>query len=56
MWSIILVPGLLQIRDYALAMYDLPGIDQDQAAATVDVYMDRQSAATPSTSGTRARS
>jgi hypothetical protein len=43
MWSIILVPGLLQIRDYALAMYDLPGIDQDKAAATVDVYMDRQS-------------
>jgi transcriptional regulator with XRE-family HTH domain len=43
MWSIILIPGLLQIRDYALAMYDLPGIDQDQAAATVDVYMDRQS-------------
>jgi len=43
MWSIILVPGLLQIRDYALAMYDLPGIDQDKAAATVDAYMDRQS-------------
>jgi Domain of unknown function (DUF5753)/Helix-turn-helix domain len=43
MWSIILVPGLLQIRDYALAMYDLPGIDQDQATATVDVYMGRQS-------------
>ena len=43
MWSIILVPGLLQVRDYALAMYDLPGIDQEQAVATVDVYMDRQS-------------
>ena len=43
MWSIILIPGLLQVRDYALAMYDLPGIDQDKAAATVDVYMDRHS-------------
>src|ERR1700722_20026838 len=43
MWSIILMPGLLQVRDYALAMYDLPGIDQDKAAATVDAYMDRQS-------------
>jgi hypothetical protein len=46
MWSIILIPGLLQIRDYALAMYDLPGIDQEQAAATIDVYMDRQSVLT----------
>ncbi|HTU75506.1 MAG TPA: helix-turn-helix transcriptional regulator [Trebonia sp.] len=43
LWSIILIPGLLQIRDYALAMYDLPGIDQDEAAATVDFYMNRQS-------------
>ena len=43
LWSIIVIPGLLQIRDYALAMYDLPGIDQDEAAATVDFYMNRQS-------------
>jgi transcriptional regulator with XRE-family HTH domain len=43
LWSIILVPGLLQVQEYALAMYDLPGIDQDQAAATVDVYIGRQS-------------
>ncbi len=43
LWSIILIPGLLQVRDYALAMYDLPGIDQEEATATVDFYMNRQS-------------
>jgi hypothetical protein len=43
LWSIVLVPGLLQVQEYALAMYDLPGIDQDKAAETVAVYMDRQS-------------
>jgi transcriptional regulator with XRE-family HTH domain len=43
LWSIVLVPGLLQVEEYALAMYDLPGIDQEEAAATVGVYMDRQS-------------
>ena len=43
LWSIILVPGLLQVEEYALAMYDLPGIDQEEAAATVGVYMDRRS-------------
>lgn len=42
-WTITVVPGLLQVRDYALAMYDLDGIDQDQAAETVDAYMERHS-------------
>ena len=42
-WAIFLVPGPLQIRDYALAMYDLPGMDKGKAAETVALRMERQS-------------
>jgi hypothetical protein len=42
-WALILVPGPLQVEAYAQAMYDLPGIDRDEAAARVAVRMERQS-------------
>jgi transcriptional regulator with XRE-family HTH domain len=42
-WAHVQVPGLLQIKEYADAMYDLPGIDKDWAAETIAVRMERQS-------------
>jgi hypothetical protein len=34
---------MLQVEEYALAMYDVPGIDRDEATATVAVRLERQS-------------
>jgi transcriptional regulator with XRE-family HTH domain len=42
-WALLLVPGPLQAREYAEAMYDLPGMDKDQAAERVAIRMERQS-------------
>jgi hypothetical protein len=42
-WALMLVPGPLQIQDYAQAMYDLPGMDRDDAAVRIAVRMERQS-------------
>ena len=41
-WALMLVPGPLQVREYAEAMYDLPGMDKDEAAERVAVRMERQ--------------
>lgn len=43
LWALWIFPGVLQVKEYALAMYDLPGIDKDEAAATVAVRLKRQS-------------
>jgi hypothetical protein len=42
-WALYLVPGPLQVKEYAEAMYDLPGMDPDKAAETVAIRMQRQS-------------
>ena len=42
-WALILVPGMLQVKEYAQAMYDLPGMDSEKAAETVAIRMERQS-------------
>ena len=42
-WAHVQVPGLLQVEEYARAMYELPGIDKGEVAEMVAVRMDRQS-------------
>jgi len=42
-WALFLVPGMLQVEEYAQAMYDLPGMDKDKAAETVAIRIERQS-------------
>lgn len=42
-WAHVQVPGLLQVEEYARAMYELPGVDMDDVAEKVAVRMDRQS-------------
>lgn len=41
-WNDKVVPGLVQVEEYAQEMYDLPGIDRDWAAETVAFRMQRQ--------------
>ncbi len=44
LWSFVAVPGLLQVREYAHAMYTLAGLDDDEAAAKSAARLARQSA------------
>jgi hypothetical protein len=42
LWALLLVPGILQIREYALAMFLAAGLSGDAAAEKVDARLDRQ--------------
>lgn len=42
LWGVLLVPGQLQTREYAHAMYLKEGLDEDEAAEQADIRMRRQ--------------
>jgi Domain of unknown function (DUF5753) len=42
LWGLLLVPGQLQTREYALAMFLKGGLDEDEAAEQADIRMRRQ--------------
>lgn len=42
LWSFVAVPGLLQVREYAHAMYTRGGLDDDEAAEKATVRLERQ--------------
>jgi transcriptional regulator with XRE-family HTH domain len=42
LWGLLLIPGPLQVYEYALAMYVQGGMDEDHAAESATVRMDRQ--------------
>jgi hypothetical protein len=42
LWALLLVPGILQIREYALAMFLAAGLDEDAATEKVGARLDRQ--------------
>jgi transcriptional regulator with XRE-family HTH domain len=42
LWGLLLVPGQLQTREYALAMFLKEGLDEDEAAEQADIRMRRQ--------------
>jgi transcriptional regulator with XRE-family HTH domain len=42
LWGLLLIPGPLQVYDYAYAMYVLGGKDEDQAAESAAARIDRQ--------------
>jgi hypothetical protein len=42
LWALLLVPGLLQVREYARAMFLAAGLDEDAAAEKVEARLDRQ--------------
>jgi DNA-binding XRE family transcriptional regulator len=42
LWALLLIPGLLQVREYALAMFLAAGLDEDAAAEKVDARLGRQ--------------
>ena len=42
LWALLLVPGLLQTRQYAHAMYTLGGLDEAEAAQQAAVRIERQ--------------
>jgi transcriptional regulator with XRE-family HTH domain len=41
-WALLVVPGLLQTREYAHAMYRMVGLSEDEAAEKTDVRINRQ--------------
>jgi len=41
-WALLMVPGLLQTREYAQAMYRMVGLPEDGAAEKTDVRINRQ--------------
>ena len=42
LWALLLVPGILQIREYALAMFLAAGLNEEAATEMVDARLDRQ--------------
>ena len=42
LWALLLIPGILQSREYALAMFLAAGLDQNRATEKVDARLDRQ--------------
>ena len=47
-WAVLMVPGLLQTREYAHAMYRMAGLPEDEAAEKTDVRVNRQAILEPS--------
>jgi transcriptional regulator with XRE-family HTH domain len=43
LWGAVLVPGLLQVREYAIALFIEAGFSEDEATAKADDRLDRQS-------------
>jgi hypothetical protein len=46
-WALLVVPGLLQTREYAHAMYRMAGLPEDEAAQKTDVRINRQAVLKP---------
>lgn len=42
LWALLMIPGPLQTREYAYAMYVTVGMDEDEAAEKADARIDRQ--------------
>jgi transcriptional regulator with XRE-family HTH domain len=42
LWALLLVPGILQVREYALAMFLAADLDADTATEKVEARLDRQ--------------